>query len=172
MPDQVDGHAPLGRFVPWDSDPLDVVQVWLLAVPLKVWQRAEEHHDELMREMALLALDPSSAHDLPRRLLELVDVLGRQYSASSERPDGDRTAAIARGQDRVDFVCEISRTAGAAAAKFGALLEEAEDYCLRGDLLLTLGWGEVERSFARWYLDQFVNQAAGQEPVAWSGPWD
>ncbi len=149
------------------QDP-DLVEVQLLQAPLIIWQRAAEHHDELMREMALLALSPTN-QDLPTRLLELVDVLGRQYGAAGTRPDEERDAAIAQGLDRVDLTYRVPRSSAGQAQRMRDLLEEAEEYC-RADLL-TLAQPQEQADFAHWYTDQFVQQCAGQPPTPWPGPW-
>jgi hypothetical protein len=159
-------RSPLGRFGGDLHDSL--VTVRLLQAPLTIWQRAAEHHDELMREMALLALSPTKP-ELPTRLLELVDVLGHQYGAAGARPDAERDAAIARGLDRVDLTYLVPRSASEAAQRMRALLDEAEQYC-RTDLL-TLAQPQLQADFARWYTDQFVLQCADHSPVPWAGPW-
>ena len=141
--------------------------VHLLDAPLGLWQRAAEHHDELMREMALLAL--SHNHDLPRRLLELVDVLGRQYGAAGGRPEDTRDAAMARGLDRMDLSYDVPRSSGEAGLRMRALLDEAEEYC-RTDLL-TLEQPADQAAFSRWYIDQIVQQCHGLPPTPWPGPW-
>ena len=46
--------SPLERYASVAGDA--AVRVLLLQAPLVIWQRTAEHHDELMREMALLAL--------------------------------------------------------------------------------------------------------------------
>ena len=163
--------SPLGRYAGKvsDTDTATTVSVVLLDVPLRVWQRASEHHDELMREMALLALAPDPPV-LPQRLTELVQLLGQTYGAAGARPDDDREAALAQGRDRLDLRYEVPRSAGADAARFRALLDEAEEYC-RSELL-TLAQSEVEGAFSRWYIDEFVRQTSGEPPRAWPGPWD
>ncbi|MCW2599105.1 MAG: hypothetical protein JWM02_934 [Frankiales bacterium] len=158
---------PLGRF----SDDLaddDMATVQLLQAPLKIWQRAAEHHDELMREMSLLALSPTKP-DLPTRLVTLVDVLGRRYGAANGRPDGEREASLAQGLDRIDLTYEVPRSLAASALRMRALLDEAEEYC-RTDLL-TMAQPQVQADFARWYIDQFVRQCAGEPATPWPGPW-
>jgi hypothetical protein len=159
--------SPLGRYEDDASDTL--VAVLLLDAPLLVWQRAAEHHDELMREMALLALADSNPQ-LPSRLLELVDVLGRQYGAAGRRPDDERDTALAAGIDRLDLTFHVPMSSGASAQRMRDLLDEAEEYC-RNDLL-TLAQPQVQADFARWYIDQIVQQCAGRAPTAWPGPWD
>ncbi|MCU1600880.1 MAG: hypothetical protein JWO22_1589 [Frankiales bacterium] len=159
--------SPLGRYA---SDPDDDrVTVALLGAPLKVWQRAAEHHDELMREMALLALaaDPP---ELPKRLTELVQLLGQQYGAAGSRPEDDREQALADGRDRIDLSYEVPRSAGPAAARMRALLDEAEEYCRT--TLLTLQQSPVEAAFSAWYIDEFVRQTQGLPPTPWPGPWE
>jgi hypothetical protein len=159
--------SPLGRYASDEGDAL--VAVLLLDAPLRVWQRAAEHHDELMREMALLALSEST-HELPTRLLELVDLLGRQYGAAGGRPDDERDVAMAAGLDRIDLTYEVPASSGASAQRLRDLLDEAEEYCQND--LLTLAQPRVQADFARWYIDQIVQQCAGRPPTPWPGPWD
>jgi hypothetical protein len=164
-----DGPA-LGRYTPDDLGP--TVQVRLVDAPVRVWKRSSEHHDELMREMALLALAPESTHDLPKRLVELVDVLGKRYGGSSSRPELQRDAALEAGLDRTDVVLEVPQSAGGAAAELGAMLEEVEEFCRTGDRLLTVAQPQVQAAFNSWYLAQVIDQCAGAEPTPWPGPWD
>ena len=159
--------SPLGRFAGVSSH--DLVTVVLRDAPLRIWQRAAEHHDELMREMALLAL-AADAPALPHRLTELVHVLGQQYGAASARPEDAREEALAAGLDRMDLTYEVPRSAGADAARMRAILDEAEEYCR--DVLLTLAQPQVQADFARWYVEEFVRQCAGEPPQPWPGPWD
>jgi hypothetical protein len=159
--------SPLGRYARDAHDTL--VTVTLLDTPLKIWQRAAEHHDELMREMALLALAPDPP-TLPKRLSEIVQVLGQQYGAAGSRPDDARDEALAAGCDRMDLNYEVPRTLGADALQMRALLDEAEEYC-RSELL-TLAEPQVQADFSRWYIEEFVRQIDGLAPRPWPGPWD
>lgn len=164
-------HPGLGRFTPDRADAATVV-VHLRATPVRIWKRCADHFDELMREMALLALSPSATQDLPARLVELVDVLGRRYAGASDRPERERDEALAAGLDRIDVVNEVPRGAGEAAAQLGAILVEAEEFCRTGRDLLTLAQPPVQAAFNAWYLQEFVRQEAGLEPTPWPGPWD
>ena len=159
--------SPLGRFATDAAD--TTVTVVLRDVPLRIWARAAEHHDELMREMALLALSKDGP-DLPQRLTELVHVLGEQYGAASARPDEAREQALAAGLDRMDLSYDVPRSAGADAARMRAILDEAEEYCR--DQLLTLAQPPLQADFARWYVEEFVRQCDGLPPTPWPGPWD
>ncbi|MCU1596239.1 MAG: ATP-binding region ATPase domain protein [Frankiales bacterium] len=159
--------SPLGRYASEGNDTL--VTVRLLQAPLRIWQRATEHHDEIMRELSLLALSPPH-RELPERLRELVDVLGNQYGAAGARPDVERDEAMATGLDRVDLTYEVPRSSAASAQRMRDLLDEAEEYCRA--FLLTLAQPEEQAAFSRWYIDQFVQQCAGHPPSPWPGPWD
>ena len=55
-----------------------------------------------------------------------------------------------------------------AAAEFDALLDEADDYCRAGETLLTLATPAPALAFRRWFLGEFVRQAAGEPPRPWT----
>jgi hypothetical protein len=158
--------SPLGRYASAPHDGLVTVQ--LLAVPLRIWQRSSEHHDELMRELSLIALAPDPP-ELPTRLIELVEVLGRQFGAAGQRPDEVRDQALAEGKDRLDLSYEVPRSVAADAQRMRLLLDEAEAYCATD--LLTLEQSPEQAEFSRWYVEEFVRQTAGEPPTPWPGPW-
>ena len=163
--------SPLGRYSP-PPDGDELVTVRLLAAPVRLWARSTEHHDELMREMALLALSPPrEGHDLPGRLVELVDVLGRQYGGASRRPETELEQARAAGLDRVDLRYEVPPSAGAAAQRLAAILAEADEFCRSGGALLTLAKPADQVAFSAWYIGEFTRQIAGEDPSPWPGPW-
>lgn len=157
---------PLGRYAGDAAD--ELVTVHLLSAPLHVWQRASEHHDELMREMSLLALAPAKP-ELSGRLLELVNLLGHRYGAASTRPDDQIERGLALGLDRMDLRYDVPRSAAAAAVRMRELLDAAEAYS--GTELLTLAQPPVVADFGRWYVDQFVRQVDGRSATPWPGPW-
>jgi hypothetical protein len=103
----------LGRFGPDPSDTgEELVEVRLLRFPLRRWARAREHHDELMREFALLALSPEPIRpEVPERLTTLIDALGRKYGAAVETTNAERDGAWARGQTSCDLVYRVRRRA-------------------------------------------------------------
>ena len=161
-------ESPLGRYDPETSE--DLHEVRLLNVPLPLLVVGREHHDEVMREFAVLALDERvSTEHVPIRMLELIDTLGRKYGAVSARPDADIEAAIERGETTVDLVYHVPAHVVEAADRLEALMSEADEFC-RDRQLLTLERPPLVAEFSRWYLDQFRVQIAGGEPVAWTGP--
>lgn len=101
-------ESPLGRYASPSDDAGTTVRVQLLGVPLRVMSAAREHHDGLMREFRLLALSGAlPAATAPARLVELVDLLGMRYGATTDRPDRAVDAALDRGDDTIDLSYEI-----------------------------------------------------------------
>lgn len=161
--------ASLGRFTPQD-DGSPLVEVRLLGLPLALMRSSREHHDDLMRELRLLALsDEVPSHEAPARLLEIVTVLGARYGASRERRDAELDAALAAGLEVTDQVELVPVAAAQAAAGLHRMLADADAYCQRA-LLLTVPRPPEVRQFAEWYIAQFVDQVAGAAPVRWDGP--
>ncbi len=163
--------SPLGRYAPATPPEIGgLVAVHLLRTPLELLVAGREHHDGLMREFRLLALAGHAAdHEVPVRLLELTDILGRQYAAASERRDAEIDAALARGLRELDLVLVVPPAAAGAARSLAGLMDEADVYCASADLL-TLERPALLRRLGTWYLDEFVVQCEGGAPTPWSGP--
>jgi predicted phosphoribosyltransferase len=141
-------------------------EVRLLGFPLKLHQRATEHHEELMREFQLLALDESK--DVPRRLVELIDELTATYSSASSAADAVRDAALERGEESVDLTYVVPAAAAEACERLERMLDEADEFC-RSDQLLTMAAPDDAVAFRRWYLSEFPAQIAGAAPTPWPG---
>lgn len=166
-----DADQVLGRYAPGPTDE-ELCTVRLLNFPVQLFAQAREHHDELLREFALLALRPPEdrpGHTVPRRLLDLIDTLGRRYSATGQNTDAARDAAIERGETTMDLSYDLPRSAGAALRHLHELMEEADGFC-RSEQLLTLAASPLEREFRTWFIQQFVAQLDGAPPTPWSGP--
>lgn len=162
--------SPLGRYDPEGSDGL--YEVRLLNVPLRLLVAGREHHDDVMREFAMLALaEEIDAAHTPQRLLDLVDVLGRRYAAAAARPDAEIDAAVARGETTIDLVYHVPDHVQAAADELAALMDEADEFC-RERKLLALARPQPVIDFSRWYLGEFRRQIAGEPPQPWAGPLD
>lgn len=166
-----DTHSVLGRYSPPGTDG-ELVTVRLLDFPLQLFARARQHHDDLMREFALLALRPPRnrpGHTVPARLLELVELLGRRYGAAGDRTDADRDEAMERGEMRADLTYRLPRSAGPVLEQLHQLMEEADAFCAAEELL-TMPAPPLQQRFRRWFIDQFTSQLAGAEPIPWDGP--
>jgi hypothetical protein len=144
----------------------------MLQLPVQVWAASQEHHDELLREFALMTAGhddrEAEAPPVPVRLLRLVEGLTGSYAGSSEEQRARLFAAAARG-DEVMEVLEFSlpEAAGPACVQLAQMLDEADDYCRAGRHLLTLATPEELRLFRSWYLGQVREQLSGAPPEPW-----
>lgn len=162
--------SPLGRYAEPPSDEA-THPVRLVGIPLRVLDAGRRHHAELMHEFALLAVADNLSDDLPQRMLELIDTLGRRYATVADRPNAEVEAALARGDDTIDLTYNVAAHVVEAADRLGALMDEADEYCRR-EQMLTLERTDVVRRFSTWYLDEFKRQINGEPPQPWDGPLD
>jgi hypothetical protein len=149
-----------------------LVEVHLLALPVPLAARSEQHFEELMREFLLIAdghQHGQSEHEVPARLMNLVQTLVQQFGTVTG-PAEDRLAdAIDRGDQVIDdHVLEVPAEAGPAAKALGVLIDEADEYCRRGRHLLTLATPTDCVAYRRWYLGQIITQLQGAAPVPWA----
>jgi hypothetical protein len=151
------------------TDP-DLVEVHVRQVPVALWREAQEHTDELLREFLLIASErrrSNVAHDVPERLTTLIDELTTEYGGFSEANEQLLTDAAAAGLESVDLDYVMPTAVTTAALHLGRILDEADEYCRRGQHLLTLATPERQVAFRRWFLDEFVRQVAGEAPTPW-----
>ena len=144
-----------------------LVEVRLLRLPLEVWQRTQEHVDGLLREFALIAHDDEATVATPRRLLALVQELTAGFGGFSEAQVVAMVDALERGETEIDLRYAVPPAAAGAAQQLGDMLDEADEYCRRGDHLLTLATPEEELRFRRWFISEFVDQLGGAPPTPW-----
>ncbi len=152
------------------GQPADLVEVRLLRLPLEVHRRASEHSDEMRREFSLIRAqqaDGASA-DVPQRLVALMEELEQRFSGFTEATRLELEDASERGDESVDLLFRVPPEAGAAAVRLGALLDEADAHCRRGDALLTLATPPDALAYRRWYLEEFSRQLDGLPPRPWS----
>ncbi len=145
----------------------DLVEVRLLQLPLEVWQRTQEHVDGLLREFALMVADDEARAATPGRLLNLFNQLSAGYGSFSEAQRVEMEEALAQGETEIDLTYHIPPAAAPAAQQLGDMLDEADEYCRRGDHLLTLATPPEELRFRRWFISEFVDQLGGAPPTPW-----
>ncbi len=146
----------------------ELVVVRLERVPLALMQEASEHQDEMRREFSLI--QQSSSDDettVPLRLLRLRDELEVHFAVFSEGPRAAFTAALERGDETIDLEYQIPPEARAACITLGELLDEADEFCKRGEHLLTLTTPAEPLALRRWFLGEFVAQIDGADPTPW-----
>jgi hypothetical protein len=151
--------------------PGPLIPVHILELPVALAAKSQQHFEELMREFALVDArvregDPD--HHVPARLMRLVETLIEQFGTTTTDAEQRLADAIERGDEVIaDHVLELPAEAGPASQALGDLIDEADEYCRRGELLLTLTTPPDCVAYRRWYLGQVVGQLAGGEPVPW-----
>ncbi len=146
---------------------LELVEVRLLRFPLALWQRSQEHVDELLREFALIAQGEDEHSSVPRRLLNLVAELSATYAGLSVGTEQERDEAIERGEAEIDLLYRTPREAAGAVQHLGDMLDQADAYCRQGSHLLTLQTPPDQLRFRQWFLAEFLRQFDGAPPVPW-----
>jgi hypothetical protein len=145
------------------SDADRLVRVELLALPVQLHRATTEHLDGLVRELQLLAVDPT---DTPTRLVTLGRRLRRQSQPVMGIITTEANDAAARGEDAVDLAHDVPTEASELCRTVGDLLDEAERYCRDGGLL-TLAAAPAMSAYRSWFLGEFVRQVDGGDPVPW-----
>jgi hypothetical protein len=160
------------------SDEGPLFDVRIMGLPVALFLRTREHHDELVREFTLMAIRESATDVgskprtvLPPRLRELVDILGRRFEASTSRADIDLQAALERGDATVDLTYHVRTELVAELVTSTELMADADEFCHQ-EKLLTLPRDTAMVAFSRWYNEEFLRQIDGLAPMPWDGPLD
>ena len=97
--------------------------VLMLQLPVQVWAASQEHHDELLREFALMTAGledrDGEAPPVPVRLLRLVQQLTASFAGSSDEQEARLFAAAARGDE--DDQAHVPAAPGGAPSPAGPL---------------------------------------------------
>jgi len=144
-----------------------LVEVRILSFPIDLYQRAREHSEGLMREFTLIRLSEPDSLAVPNRLVEVADELTQRFAAFTAVPESQLAEAEARGDEQIDLLYCVPPDAADAAVRYGALLDEADDYCRSGEHLLTLVTPPDLLGLRRWFFEEIVGQAAGKAPTSW-----
>lgn len=145
------------------------VSVFLLGAPVQAMVRAEAQYAALYREFRLIVdQDPTQASAVPGRLLRLIDRLGARFQGFG--PDVERrwNEALDHGEATVDMELRLPVEAAPFVEYYGALLDEADDYCRQAELLTVAAPPEA-LAVRRWAFGQLVDQCRGRQPTPWSG---
>ena len=151
------------------ADDDGLVTIRLVELPLKLHARTSEHSDELMREFTYIRAqseDPEASTP-PVKLLDLVDEITGRFAGFTAGSQAELDAAIASGRDSIDLEYRVPPDVAGACIDLGELLDAADDYCREGEVLLTLATPDELVAYRRWFLDEFVRQAAGEAPRPW-----
>jgi len=141
--------------------------VRLVDVPVRLYREAQQHTDDLIREVVLMAAyEAGTGTEGPAaRLAGTADRHRAERHALSIA--GERTCAAASG-DRVTIEYDVEVGSADTSEEWGALLDELARLCRDGTMLAVPSNDEVV-AFSRWCCEEFVRQLrAGAEPRPWS----
>jgi hypothetical protein len=147
-----------------------LVTIEVIGIPIALQARAQEHADELTRELTLIGAqlrEEGNIRDLPALLVSLIEQLNARYSRFTTEQEQLLADATDRGDETIDLTYQLPASAAAHSQELGDLLDQADVYCRTGRHLLTLATPDDLVAFRRWYLSQFIDQVAGQPPVRW-----
>lgn len=143
------------------------MKVRLLDLPVELWARTDDETRDLMREFALIGLDKHHL-EVPNRLLQLVTDLQVSYGDLGEVQTAILQRASETGAAYVDeLVYEVPVRIEADIIRLGQMLDEADQYCLAGEHLLSLAASPGAKAFRQWFIDEFCRQVGGAAPVSW-----
>jgi hypothetical protein len=163
--------SPLGRYAGDAARGQPLHEVRLLGVPVQVLAAARQHHDDLMREFAVLAVaEQNPGSSVPQRLLTLTEILGDRYGAAANRPDTALDEALQRGARTLDLTDLVPADVVEAADELETLMAQADEFCCT-EHILSLPRPPLLVQFAHWYRDEFRRQISGRPPRPWTDPW-
>ena len=149
----------------------ELIEVELLHLPVRVQRQAAEHHDALIREFSLIKAS-ADAESLPHQLLALVEELHGHFDQFSDAPRAALEDAFLDDEDYVDLAFVVPREGGEALARLSELLDEADEFCRRGEYLVTLAAPPIIAAYRHWLVNEFVRQVRGGAPRPWSVPME
>ena len=146
-----------------------LIEVRMIGLPLDRPAHDGRGLRRVMREFELIRQSDSAAETVPVRLLDLVDELSTRFDEFAEQPRArPRSGAREWWEPRSISCTRCRRRSSTPATGCSTLLDEADDYCLAGEHLVTLASPPEVRSYREWFLREFIEQVAGRSPTPWS----
>lgn len=147
-----------------------MTEVRLIDLPVAVHRRATEHLADLRRELDLLQRGDERPEEMPFDLARVAALLEDRLGATGEEVRAAIDRAEERGDDRLTLDLTVTDEVVAAARRLLDTLEQIDELCGRGELLITLATPPEALAYRRWFLGEFLDQAEGREPTPWTGP--
>jgi anti-sigma regulatory factor (Ser/Thr protein kinase) len=162
-----------GVLLGWDDDPDDLTAdvggalvVRLLHVPTASMQATLAHGAELRRELRLLALAHHDTYPVAAELSAFFSQLATDFRG--QLGGEAMLQALRTGQQHLDLDVKAPLDSEQRFQRLMELLDLADAFC-HNERLLTLARTPELVMFQRWLFGEFVRQAAGEDPVPWSG---
>ena len=144
------------------------VPIALLEAPIQAMIRTAAHYDALYREFRLiLELDPAHLEAVPGRLLSLIDELGSSFLGVGRAVEETWDTAVEENRERIDLHFRLPSEASLLVERYNQLLDEADEYCRRAELL-TIAPTDEAVTVRGWAFSQIVSQCQGGSPTPWS----
>lgn len=134
-------------------------------VPVEALLMLRRHYHELRREVRLLSLAHEDDYPLAKTLTDVFSSFDRAYPTEVTH---QVASALEQGRQLIDLDVKLDPTRVATFEQMLTLLDLADEFC-RGQRLLSLARTPEQAAFQRWFLGEFVRQAQGEAPLAWSG---
>ena len=148
----------------------ETVEVSILGVPLSLYRGFQHHFRELRREVRLLSLAHANDYPLAASLSSLFSTLERQLLDGLGH--GQLSGVIGPGEGReretADLHVRMPRAAAETMRRFLDMLDLIDEFC-RQERLLVLARSPEQVTFQRWFLGEYLTQAAGGRPTRWTG---
>ncbi|MCW2549697.1 MAG: hypothetical protein JWN96_4157 [Mycobacterium sp.] len=161
--------SPLGRYRGVDEEAdARLYDVHLLGVPIDLFLTTRQHHDELIREFAVMGLghgDEDVAQPADLRLL--IQELGVTYARADTRTDREIEVAAAAGLESTDLLYRVPASVVVGSDRLDSMMVRADEFCRQG-LMLTMPRSPEMVEFADWWLQELRRQVAGHPPTPWS----
>lgn len=148
---------------------LPKVRVRLVDVPVALFCAAEQHTNDLLREIALMAAARPDFDDgrLFTDMLATADTYAHRPAAVRNRIAESVAVAQRQGWDSVTVDFEADATAADGALAWEELLRRF-DGMSRAERLLTLPADPELTAYRAWYVSELVEQVrTGREAVSW-----
>lgn len=142
------------------------VRVSLRSMPVATLLGLRRHNADLRRELRLLSFAHSDTYPLATEITDLFARFDANWP-DTLREASDRAAA--EGVEVIDVDVKVARAALPLLEQMRDLFALADQFCA-AQRLLTLARSPHQRRFQDWLIGEFVRQADGAEPLAWSGP--
>lgn len=146
----------------------ETVDVSILGVPVALYKGFQHHFRELRREVRLLSLAHANDYPLAASLSALFGSLERQLLDGLGH--GHLSGVIGSGAHRetADLHVRMPRSAAETMRRFLDMLDLIDEFC-RQERLLVLARSPEQVTFQRWFLGEYLTQAAGGRPTRWTG---
>ena len=160
--------------------PVDARSVVLLGLPPTLWLAARQHHDAVLRELALhvqehprdaLPAERFAMADRARGIVSATVVAALEQRRLTSAAPPDASGALVGAPQPLDLVVELPAGAAPSYVALQEVLDHAERLATAGALLARPGLPEVV-AVREWVCDQVVAQDAGAVPTAWHDPVD